>query len=70
MPEYIDVPKFHTPLRVEGKVITDDAEVERYSHSWRLCRGCRYVLCSCGSCHSEECRQACGYDQQAEGGQS
>jgi len=27
------------------------------------CPSCRYVLCSCGRCHSEECLQPCLYEQ-------
>ncbi len=26
------------------------------------CSSCRYVLCSCGRCHSEECLQPCLYE--------
>ena len=26
-----------------------------------LCPICNYVLCGCGSCHSEECHQECQY---------
>src|SRR5450755_514614 len=26
------------------------------------CPSCRYVLCSCGRCHSEECLQPCLYE--------
>ncbi len=27
-----------------------------------FCPKCKYVLCSCGCCHSEECLDSCLYD--------
>ncbi|MBV9256783.1 MAG: hypothetical protein JO215_02065 [Ktedonobacteraceae bacterium] len=26
------------------------------------CSACRYVLCSCGKCHSEACQETCLYE--------
>jgi hypothetical protein len=29
-----------------------------------ICESCHYVLCSCGNCHSQICRQPCSYGSQ------
>ncbi len=70
MAERIEIPKFYIPDGV--RVVMGSDEVEQYSHALRVCGSCGYVLCSCGGCHSQQCNDACSYEQTtvAEGVQS
>ncbi len=55
--KYIKIPTF----RVVVPPLTDEEVEER---TWHIptCSTCRYVLCSCGNCHSQECNRTCRYE--------
>lgn len=36
-----------------------DEQVKEHTHALQICTDCRYTLCSCGNCHSEDCNQVC-----------
>lgn len=47
-----ELPKFRPGRAIFGG---DQAQTRPLS----TCAACGYVLCSCGSCHSEECNETC-----------
>lgn len=54
---FINIPKFY----LAGRLLSDD-EIAEHTRPLALCSNCGYVLCSCGNCHSIECRHTCAHE--------
>lgn len=50
----LNLPSFRPGRAIFGG---DHAQVRPLS----VCSACRYVLCGCGNCHSQECNEQCLY---------
>ena len=54
-PKVIHVPNLFKPPNLD-RIMANQKE-----RPLALCPTCKYVLCSCGICHSEECLHPCVY---------
>ncbi len=57
--KFLHLPRLTVPTDLPQRI------AQQQPHPLALCPSCRYVLCSCGACHSEECRQPCRYEDGA-----
>ena len=40
-----------------------EEQLQQATRPLAVCSTCKYALCSCGGCHSQECEQPCDYDE-------